>query len=199
MREALRELREALSGNFLVVCLGNELRGDDAVGKLVADALRDGGLGDRVVYLGTRPEDVARLVERGGYDRLLFIDAVEAGLSPGSLVVGEVEELEEPPARVTTHNVPLSLVVAYLRVLVPSLKAYLAGIQVRSTEVGSGISEEVARAGRELAAAILALARRSAGELSGGAGEVPDQGLRDQAEEGAEAGEGERQRHQVRG
>ena len=199
MSEALRGLREVLCGNFLVVCLGNELRGDDAVGKLVADALRDGGLGDRVVYLGTRPEDVARLVERGGYDRLLFIDAVEAGLSPGSLVVGEVGELEEPPALVTTHNVPLSLVVAYLRTLVPSLKAYLAGVQVRSTEVGSEISEEVARAGRELAAAILALAERSARELGGGKGEVPNQGLRDQAEEGAEAGEGERQQHQVRG
>ena len=92
----------------LVVCIGNELRGDDRVGLLVAERLESRGLGEVVVNAGMAPENYIGLMALRKPKVLLFVDAVDAGLEPGSVVLGDVEELESE-VYFTTHKVPLRL------------------------------------------------------------------------------------------
>jgi len=153
------KLKEVLRGDFLIVCLGNELRGDDGVGEYVAKLLINGNLSDRVLDLGMSPESLIGSSKVAKYKKLIFIDAISANLPPGTVIFGEVEELEKRPILLTTHTVPLSLIVKYLRLTIPSLKAYLIGIQVKRVEIGANISSEVLKSGHEVANLILSLVR----------------------------------------
>jgi len=162
-KEFKETLREILKGNYLIVCLGNELRGDDAVGTYIANLLSKRGLGEKVLNLGMSPEAIIGSL-RGNYERLIFIDAISAGLPPGTIVFGELEELEKRPILVTTHSIPLSLIVKYLRLTIPSLEAYLIGIQVKSVDIGAKLSEEVLRAAHEVVELITSLLQESINE-----------------------------------
>jgi len=153
------KLREVLKGNFLIVCLGNELRGDDGVGEYIAKLLVKGSLSERVLDLGMSPEALIGSSRGIEYDKLIFIDAVSTNLPPGAIIFGEIEELEKRPILVTTHTIPLSLIIKYLRLTIPSLRAYLIGIQVKSVEIGAGISDEVLKSAHKITDLILSLTK----------------------------------------
>ncbi|MBI4865241.1 MAG: hydrogenase maturation protease [Candidatus Riflebacteria bacterium] len=69
---------------ILVLGLGNSLLRDDAVGLVVAEALRDRA-GPSVDVIATEESGLSLLDYVVGYDRLLVIDAVKAGSAPGTL------------------------------------------------------------------------------------------------------------------
>ncbi len=73
-----------------VTCLGHRDRGDDAVGPLVADRLRDRG----VAVLDCHEEPTRLLDAMGGLDLLVVVDAVRSGASPGTLL--RIEARHEP-------------------------------------------------------------------------------------------------------
>ena len=153
------KLKKVLRDDFLIVCLGNELRGDDGIGEYIAKLLVNENLSDKVLDLGMSPEALIGSSKITKHRKLIFIDAISANLPPGTVVFGEIEELEKRPILLTTHTVPLSLIVKYLRLTIPSLKAYLIGIQVKRVEIGMGISDEVLKSGREVANLILSLVK----------------------------------------
>lgn len=153
------KLKDILKNEFLIICLGNELRGDDGVGEYVAKLLINGNLSDRVLDLGMSPEALIGSSRVTKCKNLIFIDAISANLPPGTIVFGEIEEIEKRPILLTTHTVPLSLVIKYLRLTTPFLKAYLIGIQVKKVEIGTSISNEVLRSGHEVANLILSLVK----------------------------------------
>ncbi len=71
-----------MSGNnLLVLGIGNDLLGDDAVGLLVAEALRGDGL---VVRTGVR-SGLALLDEVVGARRVLLVDSQATGGQPGTI------------------------------------------------------------------------------------------------------------------
>jgi hydrogenase maturation protease len=65
-----------------VTCLGHRDRGDDAVGPLVADRLREKG----IEVLDCREEPTRLLDAIGGLELLVVVDAVRSGEPPGTLV-----------------------------------------------------------------------------------------------------------------
>jgi hydrogenase maturation protease len=79
-----------------VLCLGNELLGDDGVGPAVADELRRAGVADVV----TRSRSGTQLLDDlDGVDRLIVIDAVQSGLAqPGTVWHWEEGDLLAAPS-----------------------------------------------------------------------------------------------------
>lgn len=73
-----------------VTCLGHRDRGDDAVGPLVADRLRE----RKVPVLDCHEEPTRLLEAMGGLDLLVVVDAVRTGTSPGTLL--RIEAQDEP-------------------------------------------------------------------------------------------------------
>lgn len=156
----LEEVSKSASARseVLVVCMGNELRGDDGVGVLVARRLKARGLGDLVVEAGPAPENYAGYIASRKPRVLVFVDAVEAGLEPGSVVLGDVREIEKEVSYYTTHKAPLSLILQFSG----ATRGLLLGIQVASVEMGSEMCREVEEAG-EIVAEVLAEVLESLG------------------------------------
>jgi hydrogenase 3 maturation protease len=139
-----------------ILCVGNPLRGDDAVGRRVAELLTakltDAGeraRGIRVVDCGTTPENYIAALGREGTDAprtLLIVDAAEMGLPPGEcrkLSLSELDAVAE-----TSHGLPLSLLLAPFENL---MEIAVLGIQPASLRTGAPLSAPVERAARLVA------------------------------------------------
>ena len=105
----------------VILCIGNRDGGDDAVGPLIADKLTKGKDENRIVIdAGIAPENFTGVVKKHHPDALIIIDAVDMNLSYGAI-------RRVPPERiglmhVSTHGIPLSVLIKYLPVISP-LKA----------------------------------------------------------------------------
>lgn len=71
----------------LVVCLGNEHRGDDAVGLLVADQLKEEPAIDVVAHRGDGLALIELWCDR---QRVILVDAITIDRAPGSLLYFDV-------------------------------------------------------------------------------------------------------------
>jgi hydrogenase maturation protease len=77
---------EERSNKTLVLALGNDILGDDAVGFHAARALREQGL-DGVDVVETGEAGLALLDHLEGYDRAVILDAIATGrCEPGSIL-----------------------------------------------------------------------------------------------------------------
>jgi len=159
MRGVRERLDEILSEKTCVVGIGNPLRGDDAVGPLVAEGLL-AGEGPPEGISVVNAEDVLEShlfpVAESDAPNVLLIDAVRLeGAAPGSLVLGRLEELECADDGCSTHKLPLS---AAAEVFAShGKKTFLLGIVGANTDFGTEIAE-----GARESAEIVALWIRSA-------------------------------------
>ncbi|HTF99480.1 MAG TPA: hydrogenase maturation protease [Nitrospirota bacterium] len=138
----LREmLREMLRGRVCVMGMGNAGYGDDAVGSYLADALSVRPMGIDVINAGSTPERFIGSVIEGGYDRLLFIDAVESGIEPAAAVLLDASEIIARFPQISTHKISVGLLAKLAEDR--GMVVRLLGIQPRSIRHGAGLSEEV--------------------------------------------------------
>jgi hydrogenase maturation protease len=122
-----------------LIGLGNILMQDDGVGVHVVKEI-----GERfrftpeidIVDGGTLGLTLLPVI--GGYTRVLFVDAVEAGLEPGTIVVREGEEVPSLlGSHVSVHQAGLAdlLYAARLAGVMPP-KVSLVGIQPQAVDLG---------------------------------------------------------------
>lgn len=144
------ELAARLSGNVVVVGVGNPLRGDDAAGCLVARRLH-GTPGVRVIEAEEVPESFVGDIAAAGPDAVALVDAVDLGREPGAVAVLEKEQVAKYAP--TTHRMPLSLVmeVAHRRT---GADVFLIAVQPSRLTFGAAVSPEVSES-VELVAALL--------------------------------------------
>lgn len=150
----------------LILGIGNSLKGDDGVGPYVVGRLNDrlcsiaaepdgaegAGRGTErfAIDCGMVPENYSSVVRKHSPDRVVLVDAAEIGLPPGSARA-------IPPDRaglmcVSTHRMPLSLFVSYLKDFCPDV--VLLGIQPERMELGAAMCREVVEAADRLATLI---------------------------------------------
>jgi hydrogenase maturation protease len=102
---------------LVVAVVGNRLRGDDAAGPLVADAVRAAGVPVRIVEAATNPLTV--LDAWCPEDTVYLVDAVMSGAPPGTVHEFAAGDAALPPERPggSTHGVGLATVLELARVL----------------------------------------------------------------------------------
>lgn len=141
-----------------VLTVGNRLRGDDAVGPQIADALASTA-SLRVFDAGLSPENYLGPVIELRPEAVLVVDACDFGGRPGEYRLCPREELERlSGAFVSTHTLPLTLTVTMLEQQLDTRIEFLA-IQPGTLEFGTGLSEPLAAVLPEL----VELVRRWAG------------------------------------
>lgn len=135
----------------LVVCLGNDLVGDDGAGPAVHAGLRSRHLaaGVRLVQLGLGGIALLDLLE--GEELLVVVDAVALGSPPGTLHVREGAELPGAGrAAVSAHGVGVAEALAVCRRLAAERaprRTVLVGIEGRCFDrLGAGLTPAVAAA-----------------------------------------------------
>ena len=126
----------------IVVCgIGSRDRGDDGFGPYIIDHLKDSGIVEKMdceLY----PENYLNRLCSMSPDLVIFLDAMSGGEGEAVLLRNE-DIIERSPLSVTTHNLPFSAVVQFLRENgVPDI--FFLGVQAASYERLSGRVKDIA-------------------------------------------------------
>ncbi|HDZ35813.1 MAG TPA: hydrogenase 3 maturation endopeptidase HyCI [Thermococcus sp.] len=124
------ELHELLkNANRVVICgIGNDVRGDDAFGVIVAERLTELVKNPNVLILncGEIPESYTGKITKFEPDVVIFVDAVDFGGEHGEVVLADPEGTLGDA--VSTHSLPLRFLVQYLKTKI-NAKFVLIGCQ----------------------------------------------------------------------
>ncbi|HDN81760.1 MAG TPA: hydrogenase maturation peptidase HycI [Methanomicrobia archaeon] len=127
------------------MCIGNRYNGDDAIGPYVADKLKQEDLDEFLILdCSTVPENFTSLVKKNNPTNLIIIDATDMGLPPGEM--RRISKDMIGSMHVSTHNIPLSILVSYLEHYVKNV--FIIGIQPENMDGSMG--EEVKKSGDKL-------------------------------------------------
>jgi hydrogenase 3 maturation protease len=143
-------LQHMLSGRAVIVCVGNERRGDEGVGHLIAGLLRPS---ERVsvVDCGETPENYLGVITGFKPDAVIVISAVGFGAAPGDVRVLKRREIGE--FELSTLAPRLLIFTDYIEAKTGATTLFV-GIQPATLEFGSPLGPVVAEVGRNLARAI---------------------------------------------
>lgn len=130
MNDLRQQLRELLEGRVCLMGLGNVDCGDDGFGVRLAEALLEAGVPD-VAVARTNPEDYVGRIADQGFDRLIFLDAVEFGASPGSVAFLNAREICARYPQISTHKISLGVLAKWIRAT-SRTKVWLLGVQPQS-------------------------------------------------------------------
>lgn len=126
-----------------VVCgVGNRLRGDDAVGPVVVEKLRERfSSSDDLLFIdcGSAPENFLSKIKKFGPSKVVVVDAVELGRDAGAVEVVDTSRIKG--FLHSTHQLPLSLFVGYLE-KEGRCKIVFVGVQPKAVGFGVALSRE---------------------------------------------------------
>jgi hydrogenase 3 maturation protease len=129
---------------YVLMGIGNEINGDDAVGVLIAKKFRKSGW--KSINCETVPENFVGVVRREKPELLVMVDATDMGLEPGEIRSIPKKRLNSEVD--STHSMSLRFLVDELEK--HAGKTLFIGIQPKSMEIGRPVSEEVMKAGERL-------------------------------------------------
>ena len=144
-----------------ILGVGNERKGDDAAGVLcvalilrMLTALRPDVL---IINGGEAPENETGRIRKFKPSHVLVIDAGLGGQAPGTIFFVDPQAVSVDD--LSTHHLPLSLLLRYLEVSLECRVICLA-IEPRLVEMGRGLSDEVKRGVAALAERVVGLLER---------------------------------------
>ncbi len=130
-----------------IVGIGNPLRGDDAAGSYTVKLLKK-KLGKEVsnrfliVDAESAPENFLGIITDFNPDIIIFIDAVNAGLKPGSIVMLPIEDLGDT-VTLSTHKISLKALGEYLKKCTSVKEIFIIGVQVAYVAMGAPMTSNV--------------------------------------------------------
>ena len=139
--EKLKNLVRRDNPRIAIVGIGAELNGDDAIGLLTARKLkpifsqRDDTL---VLEGGALPESMSAPLRRFSPELVIFLDAADTANPPGTISIIEPQSIGG--ASFSTHAMPLSLLLQYLRDEI-NCETIIIGVQPELVEFGTAVSE----------------------------------------------------------
>lgn len=113
----------------LLVGIGNALKSDDNIGNLVVEKLKNGF---DVLVAETNPE--AYLSKMKGYDKIIFVDAVDFQGEVGEVKLFKLDEIQD--LLYATHNIPINV----LKKMLHGVEIKVIGIQPMNLEFGTELS-----------------------------------------------------------
>jgi hydrogenase 3 maturation protease len=137
----LLSLPEILKKRPLVILgMGNPMRGDDAIGHLLAEKLEPlNRPGFQAHAVGTAVENAMSWVRQAAGGALLLVDAVfDETLEEGSWALYPSDRLDSMCH--STHSIPLSMLISFWREEVPGLEACFLGISIRNNTAMAPLS-----------------------------------------------------------
>lgn len=126
-----------------IVGVGQELRGDDAVGVFLARALKSRtelGGNVKVIDAGSAPENITGLLKRFHPGLVMFFDAAYMDEIPGSVRWLNWELVSSTST--STHTLPLDILAEYLK-LELNCEVFLIGIQPKNIALTSHMTDEM--------------------------------------------------------
>jgi len=160
--KGLHEKDSAKDQRFAILGIGNDLKGDDAVGWYVVDRLRaEFGKDANLLLVKTSvPENHVREISEFAPKLLIVVDAADFGKRPGNIKI--IKEYQITHSFISTHNTPLTIFLRLYNADEPYRKPVtLIGIQRESNEFGQLMGSAAKKAGNEVAKLIAMLYRKN--------------------------------------
>lgn len=136
---------DGLTMHTVVLGLGNLVHGDDGVGVHAIHRLQNETRippGTTLMDGGTHGLNL--MPHLSGCERLLVIDAIDAGQSPGTLIRLEGEEADKLPGKPSVHQLGFADLMIGLRLLGETPpEVVVIGVQPQSTEWSTDLTEPV--------------------------------------------------------
>jgi len=149
MSDPTQEIGALLAGRCCLVGVGNIDHGDDGIGVRLAESLCSAvaAAGRRIdiIVAGGAPERHLGRLSEGGYDTVLFIDAVDFGGEAGSAVLLDASEIAARFPQVSTHKIGIGALARFVGAS-GRTRVYLLGIQPCSLRPEAGLTEPVRQA-----------------------------------------------------
>jgi hydrogenase 3 maturation protease len=123
--------------------IGNDMRGDDALGSLLAKKLSNLLKDNQYVTVydaRTVPENFTGAIKKDNPSHIILIDAVDMKERPGYIRLIAKDEIAN--YSISTHALPVSFLIRYLESTVTS-HTLLVGIQPENMDLSNKISSEV--------------------------------------------------------
>jgi hydrogenase 3 maturation protease len=131
------KLGKLVKGKKLVVaCVGNPIRGDDGAAQLLFRKLKHQALRLSVMNCGTNPQDYIDEIVRLQPGVMIFVNALDRSLRPGTTVLEELESTSLTGSSLIAHKFPLAWIASLIEMMTDegnSTHTVLVGIQVGST------------------------------------------------------------------
>jgi len=146
----------------LVVAYGNRLRGDDAVGWVVADALRDDVRMESVDVVAVHQLTPDLAVEVADASHVVFVDAqLDPALAPGVVTVSTVSP--DANAGSMTHHVGAGTILSLAEALYGAVPPAVAvSVTIASVEPGSDLGAAVNASVEQLVETVVRLCKETA-------------------------------------
>lgn len=138
-------------GRVSLLCVGNELNGDDALGKCLSSQLREADPDLQVIYASTAPENFVGEVIRFKPERVVVVDAGDFGEQPGKIMELPVDSLQD--FHFSTHRMPMKHLARRFRQ--DGIDTAFLAVQAKAMETGQPMSGEVKAACELLAQQIM--------------------------------------------
>ena len=126
--------------------VGNPDFGDDGLGirlaEMLAKRLENLPNPPVVIDAGMMPERYIGRIADEGFDLLVFVDAVEFGGEPGSVLVADSEEMASRFPQISTHKISLGILANWVEAS-GTTKARLIGVQPESLVMGQDLTPTV--------------------------------------------------------
>lgn len=138
MPDLREQFEQCFVGRVCLMGLGNTDYSDDGFGVRLAEALAAAGVPD-VIIAGTTPDRYLGRVADGGFDVVIFLDAVEFGGAPGSAVFLDSAEMAARFPQISTHKISLGTLAKWVESSSPT-RAHLLGVQPQSLKPGDDLT-----------------------------------------------------------
>jgi hydrogenase 3 maturation protease len=153
LEHLIEHLREIVTPTMAIVCVGNELCGDDAAAPLIAEKLT-GKVPWKVYNTQTVPESFLMKIISGCPQSVLLIDALDFAAEPGSVEMFATERIGgQGPS---THG-PAPLAFLEILNMMHPCRCAVLGIQPQCVEMGKEITSPVAAATDRIVEALTTL------------------------------------------
>lgn len=141
-------LKEILKKKFAVLGVGSNLRGDDGVGPYISEKLSEYNSDSFLSINGDLvPENFTHDLSEFNPNCVLIIDAAFLEKSPGEVDLIKANAIKN--VSFSSHSMPLSILGKYLEQKIGA-SIYIMGIQAKSLDFGSDMSEEVKKTADKL-------------------------------------------------
>ncbi|MBN2599143.1 MAG: hydrogenase maturation peptidase HycI [Candidatus Thermoplasmatota archaeon] len=126
------------------MCIGNRDGGDDSLGPYIADKMKNQQTNNIIIDCGTTPENYTAIVKQKKPHTLILIDAAEMKQPAGTIRTIPKEKIGT--MHISTHGIPLSLLMTYLEKEVHSI--IMIGIQPQ--RMSGAMSRQVKKSADQL-------------------------------------------------
>ena len=132
------------SKKYILMGIGNTLRGDDGIGSIIAQNFKDYDW--LSIDCGVIPENFTSTIKKNKPNLVVLIDAVEMDLKSGEFRIISPDRISA--LHLTTHSMPLSFLISYLKEYTQEL--IFIGIQPEVIDYSNSLSPNVLKSSEKI-------------------------------------------------